>query len=95
MYTILANVTAKPNNEAKVIEIFTQLANEVRSKEKDCLMYLPHVSKRDQNEMVIFEKYKDEQAFKTHEESTHFQAAANKFKDLLQGKISVKLLEEI
>ncbi|EGW36986.1 antibiotic biosynthesis monooxygenase family protein [Desulfosporosinus sp. OT] len=75
--------------------ICTQLAEKVLSSEKDCLMYIPHVAKNDPAEVVLFEKYKDEQAFKAHEESAYFQEAAKKFANLLEGKIQVKFLKEV
>ncbi|EGW41786.1 putative quinol monooxygenase [Desulfosporosinus sp. OT] len=95
MLTLLATLKVKPGKEAEVTEICTQLAKEVLSKEKDCLMYIPHVVKNDPTEIVFFEKYKDKEAFKAHGSSAYFQAAAQKFEDLLEGKIQVKFLEEV
>lgn len=95
MFTLLATLKAKPGKEAEVIEICTQLAKEVLSKEEDCLMYIPHVAKDNATEIVFFEKYKDKQAFQDHGTSIYFQEAAQKFKDLLEGQIQVKFLEEV
>ena len=95
MFTLLATLKPKPGNEAEVAEICSQLAKEVLSKEEECLMYIPHVTKNDPTEIVFFEKYKDKEAFKAHGESVYFQEAAQKFKDLLEGQIQVKFLEEV
>ncbi|WP_243454680.1 putative quinol monooxygenase [Desulfosporosinus fructosivorans] len=44
---------------------------------------------------ALFEKYKDTEAFKAHGISAYFKEAAQKFEDLLEGKIQVKFLEEV
>jgi len=90
LFTLLATLKVKPGKEVEVTEICTQLA-----KEKDCLMYIPHVVKNDPTEIVFFEKYKDKEAFKAHGSSAYFKEAAQKFEDLLEGKIQVKFLEEV
>ena len=95
LFTLLATLKVKPGKEVEVIEICSQLAKEVLAKEKDCLMYIPHVVKNDPTEIVFFEKYKDKEAFKAHGSSAYFQEAAKKFEDLLEGKIQVKFLEEV
>ena len=41
-------------------EICTQLAKEVLAKEKDCLMYIPHVVKNDPTEIVAANHIKTE-----------------------------------
>ena len=78
MFTLLATLKVKPGKEVEVTEICTQLAKEVLSKEKDCLMYIPHVVKNDPTEIVFFEKYKDKEAFKAHGNSAYFQEAAQR-----------------
>jgi len=95
MFTLLATLKAKPGKEAELAEICTQLAKDVLSKEEDCLMYIPHVTKNDPTEIVFFEKYKDKQAFQVHGASIYFQEAAQKFENLLEGQIKVKFLEEV
>ena len=55
----------------------------------------PHVAKNDPAKIVFFEKYTDKEAFKAHGSSAYFQEAAQKFEDLLEGKIQVKFLEEV
>ncbi|AFQ45207.1 putative quinol monooxygenase [Desulfosporosinus meridiei] len=95
LLTLMATLKVKTGKEAEVAEICAQLAKEVLAKEKDCLMYIPHVVKNDPTEIVFFEKYKDKEAFKVHGRSAYFQAAAQKFEELLEGKIQVKFLEEV
>jgi len=94
-FTLLATIKAKPGKETEVTEICNQLAREVHAQEKDCLMYIPHVTQNDPTEIVFFEKYKDKAAFQAHEESAYFQKAAQKFEALLEGEIQVKFLEEV
>ena len=95
MLTLLATLKTKPGKEAELTEICTQLAKEVLAKEKDCLMYIPHVVRNDPTEIIFFEKYKDKEAFEAHGSSVYFQEAAQKFEDLLEGKIQIKFLEEV
>lgn len=66
LLTLMATLKVKTGKEAEVAEICAQLAKEVLAKEKDCLMYIPHVVKNDPTEIVFFEKYKDKEAFKAH-----------------------------
>ncbi|OLN26490.1 putative quinol monooxygenase [Desulfosporosinus metallidurans] len=53
MFTLLATLKVKPGKEVEVTEICTQLAKKVLAKEKDCLMYIPHVVKNDPTEIVF------------------------------------------
>lgn len=66
LLTLMATLKVKTGKEAEVAGICAQLAKEVLAKEKDCLMYIPHVVKNDPTEIVFFEKYKDKEAFKAH-----------------------------
>ncbi|MHB8125929.1 MAG: putative quinol monooxygenase [Desulfitobacteriaceae bacterium] len=95
MFTLVATLKAKPGKEVELTEICTQLTKEVHSKEKDCLMYIPHVAKDDPSEIIFIEKYTDEQAFKSHAESAHFKEAAHKFADLLAGPPQLSFLLEL
>ncbi len=95
MYTLIATLKAKPGKEAELAKVCAQLAKEVRANEDGCLMYIPHVAKKDPTEIIFFEKYKDDQAFKAHGETAYFQEASRKFKDLLESPPQVKFLIEL
>lgn len=95
MFTLVATLKAKPGKEVELTEICTKLAQEVHSKETDCLMYIPHVAKKDPTEIIFFEKYTDKQAFISHGETAHFQEAAKRFDELLTGPPQVSFLIEL
>ncbi|MDF9409708.1 MAG: Antibiotic biosynthesis monooxygenase [Pelotomaculum sp. PtaB.Bin013] len=95
MITLVAKLKAKPGKEALLAEELIKQAKEVRDKEKECLMFIPHVSIDKPAEMVLFEKYADQEAFRIHFETPHFKAVAQKFDELLDGQIEVIKLNEL
>ena len=94
MITYVATIKALPGKESELMEFGVQLTKEVQ-KEEGCLMCIPHISKDDPSELVIFEKYKDEQAHLAHSQSALMQEAFKKFKDLVAAPPQVKFLSEL
>ena len=95
MITILAVLKAHLGKETELAEICAQLAKVVRAKEEGNLMYIAHVTVNDPTEIILMEKYKDEQAVADHRHSAHFKEAGAKFKDLLAAPPVIKILNEL
>jgi len=95
MKTILAILKAQPGKEMELAQACAQLANEVRANEEGNTMYVAHVAANDPTEIIIIEKYKDEQAMADHRHSAHYKAAGAKFKDLLAAPPVIKILDEL
>jgi len=95
MITLVAKLKAKPGKEALLAEELIKVAKEVGDKEKNCVMFIPHVSIDNPAEMVLFEKYVDQEAYKNHFKTPYFKAIAQKFAELLDGGIEVIKLDEL
>lgn len=95
MITVIAKLKAREGKEALLAETCALLAGEVREKEKDCLMYIPHVSLKSPAEIVFVEKYANQEAFDNHRQTPYFKAASGKFKELLDGPPEVNILKEL
>jgi len=95
MITIIAKLRAKPGKESLLAEECAKLAQEVREKEKDCLMYIPHVSDKNPAEIIFVEKYLNEDAFNQHRNTPYFKASSVVFKDLLDAPSEVQKLTEL
>jgi len=93
--TILAILKAQPGKETELTEVCTQLSNVVKTKEEGNSMYLAHVTASDPSEIILMEKYKDEQAMADHRHSAHFKEASAKFKELLAAPPVIKILDEL
>ena len=69
---IAAHWRPKDGEGAKIDAILRQLAAAIRS-EPGNLLFIAHRSKDDPNEILLYEQYKDEQAFLDHRQTAHFK----------------------
>jgi len=71
-YVVTAKWTAMEGEEERVLEALTKLAGSSRA-EPGCLYYQPARDPEDPHVFFIYEEYVDEEAYKAHGESEHFQ----------------------
>ena len=90
MIALVARMKAKPGFEAALAEGCRAMAKKARENEEGCLMYNPYVSVEDPSELVIVEKYADEEALDFHMETPYFKEAMVKLKDVLIGPLDVE-----
>lgn len=95
MVTILAKLKARPGKEKILADECVQLAKEVRNNESGCLLYIPHVSVENPEEIVFFEKYQDQSAFDFHAATSYFKAFAAKLGELLDESLIIQVLNEL
>ncbi len=95
MITVLAKLIAKPGKESILAEECMALAKEVQANEKDCLMYIPHITQGNPAEITFFEKYATQEAFDVHTQTPYFKAFTEKCTDLLAGELGVQILKEL
>ncbi len=95
MIVISANLVAKSGKEDELISVMKELVEAVKQNEEGALEYTFHRSKKDPSLFMVYEKYKDGDAFQAHAGSAHFQAAAGKLKDLLEGGLGIEAYEVI
>jgi len=92
---IIAKLKALPGKEEALAGVCLDLAREVRQKEKECLMYIPHVSVGNPGEVVFIEKYASREALDYHRQTSHFKEASILLKDILDGPPEVTALKEL
>ena len=68
MVTIIATFKVKEGKMEEVIKVLKDIVPKVKESEPGALEYIPHTVKgrKDKNTIIFYEKYKDEEALKTH-----------------------------
>ena len=74
-YVVIARWTAIPGNEQAVAAAIEKLAGPSRD-EPGCLRYLANQSVVESRVFVLYEEYVDENAYRAHAESEHFERFA-------------------
>jgi len=69
---LVARWVAREGEEERVLALLEQLAPASRA-EPGCLYYQPCRDREDPRRFLIFEAYEDDEAFRAHGESEHFQ----------------------
>ena len=69
---LVARWVAREGEEERVLALLEELAPASRA-EPGCLLYQPCRDREDARRFLIFEMYADEDAFRAHGESQHFQ----------------------
>jgi quinol monooxygenase YgiN len=73
MQAILAYLTAKPGKESEFQEKMTAQAKRCLANEPGCLQFDVVQDANSPTRFVMLEVYKDEAAFKAHQDSQHFK----------------------
>jgi quinol monooxygenase YgiN len=63
----------KASHTEAIIKLLPELAEETK-KEKGNLLYTVYQSKSDPNELILHERYTDEEALEAHKNSPHYQS---------------------
>jgi quinol monooxygenase YgiN len=74
-FVLTVRMTAKEGEEENIVAAFRELAPASRA-EPGCLAYQPHRDPDDPRVFFVYEQYADEDAFKAHGETDHFQRHA-------------------
>ena len=93
MFTVLAELKVREGkiDEAKVA--FRELTKTVKSTEPGTLVYAFHQRKDDPHTFLVYEQYRDENAFHTHMANLGQHAAA--FAAVLEGAPLATFLDEV
>lgn len=57
--------------------------------------YIPLVSVENPAEIIVVEKYADQEALQAHMQSPYFMAVAAKFPEILDGQPVIQILKEL
>jgi quinol monooxygenase YgiN len=95
MIALVATMKACKGKEDELLAAMKGLVAEVRAKEEGTLEYVLHRAQEDPATLMVYEKYKDGDALNLHMVTPHFQAAAGKMAELLEGGLTVKSYDVI
>jgi quinol monooxygenase YgiN len=90
MNTIIFRMRIKEGKEEAALEQLRKMASAVEANEPGALAYIAHRTLDDPNEVVFFELYEDDAAFKLHGETPHMaemRASVPELFDLSQVKM--------
>ena len=74
-YVLNVRMTAREGEEQRAVELIGELAA-ASQQEPGNIHYIPHRSSENPRTFLIYEQYRDEDAFKEHGQTEHFKAIA-------------------
>jgi quinol monooxygenase YgiN len=74
-YVLTARMTAREGEEERALELIKELAA-ASQQEPGAIHYIPHRSIDNPRTFLIYEQYRDEDAFKEHGQTEHFKTIA-------------------
>lgn len=93
MIAVTATFKTKQGREEEFIAEMKQLAKSVKDNEPGAIDYTIHRSQKSQSVFLIYEKYESDGALKAHMAAPHFQNAAKKLPELLDGPMQLDVYE--
>jgi quinol monooxygenase YgiN len=75
MVSLVVRLKFAPDDRAEVAATVALLATESR-REPGCITYIPHQLQEDPDTILIYEQYRDPEAFDAHRNSEHFKKYA-------------------
>lgn len=84
MKALYATFTARPGREQPLAELVAKLASDVRA-EDGCLLFDPFTRTENPRAYVVFEIYRDDDAFQEHLASLHTRGFNAALSDLIEG----------
>jgi len=85
---IVARVIVNAGQEKAFIEIASKLVTATRAEEGN-LFYTLYQSTENPSEFIIYEEYKDDDAFETHASSAHFAAFLEATGGMMAGELVI------
>jgi len=93
--TQIAKFKLNIKKEAEAIQALKELCTAVEKTEPGVLVYLCHRSTKKPDEIVFFEVYKDEEAYKAHSKSPNLAKLRKSFATLFQLPVEVARLDRV
>jgi len=91
---VIAKMKAKQGKEQELETALKDMVEKVKT-EEGTLAYTLHRSMNDGTVFVLYEKYTDPETFGKHSETAHFKELMGITAPLLDGGLTVDLLEEL
>jgi quinol monooxygenase YgiN len=93
MITLIAKVKVKDGKMEEAVKALKEIVPKIKAAEPGCLVYIPHTVRGEDNTIMFYEKYRDEEALKVH--SGNLRKTLEKFIPLLEPGMDVKTCSEI
>ncbi len=93
MVTLIAKVKVKDGKMEEAVKALKEIVPKIKEAEPGCLVYIPHTVRGENNTIIFYEKYRDEEALKVH--SSNLRKTLEKFIPLLEPGMDVKTCSEI
>ena len=91
---VVAKLKAKAGEEAKMEKALRGMVAKV-AQEQGTLTYTLHQAQQDPCVFLVYEKYKDAAALKTHSSTPYFKELFNVLKLLLDGAPEIEMYDEL
>jgi quinol monooxygenase YgiN len=93
MITLIATVTVKEGKMDEAVRVLKEIVPKIKEVEPGCLAYIPHTVRGEDNTIIFYEKYRDNEALKVH--SGNVRKSLEKLLPLLEPGMDVKTCYEI
>lgn len=94
MITLIATSKVKAGKMEEAVKVLKEIVPKVKKAEPGCLVYVPHRVRGEDNTIIFYEKYRDEEALKVH--SSNAPKSLEKLLPLLEpGSLDLKTCYEI
>ena len=91
---VVAKLKAKKGQEGQMEKELRNMVANVES-EEGTLLYSLHRSQTDPGAFMIYEKYKDAEAFKVHSKTPYFKELFKALQPLVDGPVDIETYEEL
>ena len=93
MITLIATLKVKEGKMDEVIKVLREIVPKIKEAEPGCLVYIPHRVRGEDNTIIFYEKYRDEETLKAH--SSNVPKSLEKLMPLLEPGLDIKTCYEI
>lgn len=90
MIIVNAKITSKPGERDSIIEKAQDLIKSTRL-EQSCICYDLYASTEDDNILMMFEKWKNQDALNSHMQTEHFKSFDTAIEELLAENIGISI----
>ena len=91
---VTAKISAKSGEDEKLEKALKDFVPKVKQ-EEGTLVYTVHRSKNDPTKFLIYEKYKDMDAFVHHSQTPHFKELGGLLATLIGGTPEIEMYDEV
>jgi autoinducer 2-degrading protein len=96
MISVIFRAKMKPGKEDEAVKQMTGMVQAVKANEPGALVYAFHRPQEDPSELVFFEVYADDDAFKAHTSTAHMGVMRSSFAELFDPTtVKLERLERV